>query len=342
MEKLDTLIKMADGFMVSKVLFTTVKFGVYTKLSDGEKSIRELSELLSMPERSLAKLLDVCVALGLLNKREAVYYNTPLSQQYLVENTPDYFGYYCHSRNDMLYLEWGKLEHYLQHGKIHTAVEGKDETTVEAVATDKDFSRRAMMAQHNYSQHPSVDFAETVDLADCKTLLDAGGGTGIFSVMAAKKFPNLKAIVFDRPFVLEVAKDIIAEHGVPEQVLLHPGDIMKNPFPEGADVVLMSTILDGYSEEDCQFMINKVYDYLPRGGRLILIEIIINDARSGPLFPALFGLLLKMRTVGGDARTKEEMTRWLSGAGFANIKYEKLGAFSGPYRSTGMLTAFKK
>jgi hypothetical protein len=64
MEKLDTLIKMADGFMISKVLFSTIKFGVYTRLSEGEKSIRELSELLSMPERSLAKLLDVCVALG--------------------------------------------------------------------------------------------------------------------------------------------------------------------------------------------------------------------------------------------------------------------------------------
>ena len=342
MEKLDALIEMADGFMVSKVLFATVKFGVYTKLSDGEKSIQELSELLSMPEKSLAKLLDVCVALGLLNKRKDVYYNTSLSQHYLVENKPDYFGYYCHSRNDMLYLEWDKLEHYLQHDKIHTAVKGKDETTLEAVAMDKDFARRAMMAQHNYSQQPSVDFAETADLSDCKILLDAGGGTGIFSVMAAKKFPNLKAIVFDRPYVLEVAKDIIAEHGIAEQVLLHPGDIMKNPFPEGADVVLMSTILDGYSEEDSRFMLNKVYDYLPSGGRLILIEIIIDDDRSGPLFPALFGLLLKMRTVGGDARTKEEMTRWLSESGFSNIKYERLGAFSDTYRSTGMLTAFKQ
>ena len=342
MEKLDTLIKMADGFMISKVLFSTIKFGVYTRLSEGEKSIRELSELLSMPERSLAKLLDVCVALGLLNKRGDVYYNTSLSEQYLVENKPDYFGYYCHARNDMLYLEWGKLEQYLQHEKIHTAVEDKDETTVEAVAMDKDFAHRAMMAQHNYSQQPSVDFAETVDLSDCKTLLDAGGGTGIFSVMAAKKFPNLKAIVFDRPYVLEVAKDIIVEHGVAEQVLLHPGDIMKNPFPEGADVVLMSTILDGYGEKDCRFMVNKAYDYLPWGGRIILIEIIIDDDRSGPLFPALFGLLLKMRTREGDARTKEEMTRWVSEAGFVNIKYERLGAFSGHYRSTGMLTAFKK
>ena len=105
MEKLDALIEMADGFMVSKVLFATVKLGVYTKLSDGEKSIQELSVLLSIPEKSLAKLLDVCVALGLLNKRKDVYYNTSLSQHYLVENKPDYFGYYCHSRNDMLYQE---------------------------------------------------------------------------------------------------------------------------------------------------------------------------------------------------------------------------------------------
>ena len=226
--------------------------------------------------------------------------------------------------------------------KYHQAVKGKDEDIIDAVASNKEFARRAMMAQHNYSQEPAKDFGKEADLSDVKLMIDAGGGTGIFSVESVKNFPNLKCIVFDRAFVLEVAKDVIEEHNVGDRVRIHAGDILKNPFPEGGDCVLISGILDGYAEKECRVMLQKAYDYLPSGGKLILTECVISDDRSGPVFPALFSLLMVLRSKDGECRSRGEMTKWMSETGFSDIRYKVLENISGSYRQTGMLTGIKK
>ncbi len=342
MSNQDVLIEMCDGFLISKTLFAAVKFNIFTVLSNSEKSAAEISSAIDVPERTLERLLDVCVSMKLLNKKEGKYSNTELSEQYLVEGKPDYFGYYINARNNFLYSAFANIEDMIKEDRYHKAVEGKDGDIIDAVASNKEFARRAMMAQHNYSQEPAKDFAVETDLSDVKLMIDAGGGTGIFSVEAAKNNPNLKCIVFDRAFVLDVAKDIIAEHNVGDRVTIHPGDILKNPFPEGGDCVLISGILDGYAENECRVMLQKAYDYLPQGGKLILTECVISDDRSGPVFPALFSLLMVLRSKDGESRSRAEMTQWMSDTGFSEIKYNLLEKISGPYRQTGVLTGIKK
>ena len=66
MERLDDLFKLAYGFAVSKIIFTSVKFGIYSKLSKCEKTASELAKELSLPERSFSRLLNSCTALGIL------------------------------------------------------------------------------------------------------------------------------------------------------------------------------------------------------------------------------------------------------------------------------------
>lgn len=342
MSELDKIIQMADGFIISKVLFASVNFDIYTKLSNSEKTADELGAELDIPARSLERLLDVCVSLELLKKKNGKYSNTAASGKFLVQGKPDYFGYYCNARNNMLYSAWSNLENCIKKGEFLVAVEGKKEDIIGGVATNQEFAKRAMRAQHNYSQEVAVDFANEIDLSKYKVMVDLGGGTGIFSVEAVKKFPHLKAIVFDRPFVLEVAKDIIAEHNVGDRVTIHPGDILNDAFPGGADVALISGILDGYAEEDCKRMLKKAYDYLPKGGLLILTECVISDDRTGPVFAAIFSLLMLLRSKEGACRSRGEMTRWLEDIGFQNIIYKDITKVSGSYRCSGMLEATKK
>lgn len=342
MEKIDGLIKLAYGFTVSKIIFTSFKFGVYNKLSEREKTASELASELSLPERSFARLLNACTAFGLLKKENGKYKNSPLAEEYLVEGKPGYFGYHINALNERLYGPWGNLEEIIQKDEYHPSVQGKPDDIIKAVSSTKEFARRAMMSMHNYSQLIAKDFVAEIDLSKYKRLLDVGGGTGIFSAEAVKKFPNLEAIVFDRPFVLEVTKDIVAEHGVGERVKLQPGDMLNDPFPEGADAALLSGVLDGYDEKNCRVMIKKIYDYLPREGLFIISESVIDDDRSGSAFPSIFSLILLLQTKGGDARSRGEMTEWITDAGFKDVQYKVLHNLSGPYRNSGFLWAVKK
>ena len=136
-------------------------------------------------------------------------------------------------------------------------------------------------------------------------------------------------------------EEIIEKYGLSGRVKTYPGDILEDSFPSGADVILISGVLDGYSEENCRRIIKKAYDYLPANGAIILKETIIHDSRLGPLFPVLFSLSLLIETQGGDARSRGEMTRWLRDEGFRRIMYKPLTGMSGMFRNLGMLTAIK-
>lgn len=342
MGKIDDLLKMAYGFTISKILFTAVSFDVFTKLSGKEKYAPEFASELSLPERSFSRLLNSCAALGLLEKKKGRYSNSKLSEEYLVEGKPLYFGYHINALNSRLYGPWEALENIIRRDAFHPSVEGKSDDIIKAVSSSKEFARKAMMSQHNYSQLLALDFADAVDLPRHKKFLDIGGGTGILTAETAKKFPEVEYTIFDRSFVLEVAKDIIAEHKVGDRVKIHTGDILNDPFPKGADVALLSGVLDGYDEQTCRQMIKKIYDYLPKGGLFLVTESVINDERSGPVFPSIFSLILLLQTKTGDARSQGEMEEWIKDAGFKDVKYELLSKKSGAYRNSGLITAVKK
>ena len=57
-------------------------------------------------------------------------------------------------------------------------------------------------------------FVRDVDLSDCSKMLDLGGGSGAYSIVAAEKYPQFTAVVFDLPAVVEVTREFIDRHGV--------------------------------------------------------------------------------------------------------------------------------
>ena len=114
MERLDDLFKLAYGFAVSKIIFTSVKFGIYSKLSKCEKTASELAKELSLPERSFSRLLNSCTALGILKKRSGRYSNSPVAEEFLVEGKPEYFGFHLIALNERLYGPWGNLEEIIR------------------------------------------------------------------------------------------------------------------------------------------------------------------------------------------------------------------------------------
>ena len=340
MKNLDDILKIVAGYQVSKVLFAAVEFGIFTTLSGKGKAIEELSAELKLPERSLFRLLGVCTACGLIEKKGGKYYNSEGAEKYLVHGKEEYIGDFCKANNKFLYNSWGKLEDIIKSDTFHPVFGAKGDT-IETVSMNPEIVKVSHRAQHNYSLMPAKEFAEKFDFLPYKHLLDLGGGSGILSIMAAKRFPHLSATVFDFKPVCEIAKEIIAEHGVSNSVKTHPGNIMKDEFPRGADVIIISGVLDGYGEKDCCFLIKKAYDYLPKGGAILIKEAIIDDNRTGPLFPAIFSLALMIETKQGNARAREEMSEWLKKAGFSDLDFIPLHDLSGSFRALGILSAKK-
>ncbi len=175
-------------------------------------------------------------------------------------------------------------------------------------------ARHFTLALAGRAKNVAPVLAQRVDLSDARTLLDVGGGTGIYSVHLLKRFPQLQAIVLDRPEVLKVAEEFAQQYAVADRMELSPGDMFDDAALPGADVVLLSNILHDWDEPECQTLVNRCAASLPPGGRLLIHDVFLNDALDGPLPIALYSAALFTLTE-GRAYSAAEYQRWLTAAG---------------------------
>jgi len=336
----DAIIKIATGFHLSKILFAGVEFDIFTKLGKKKLSAKDVAKKCRLPIRSTTRLLNGAVAVGLLQFKNEKYFNTPVAEKFLVCGKPEYLGDLMKAYNYMLYDKWGNLEEVIKKDKFQP-VFGPGKDTIGNISKNSKIAQAAMMAQHSYSVKPAEELAAKFDFSKYNTLLDLGGGSGILSVMAVKKYSHLKAMVFDFPPVCKITRKVVSKYKAGNKVKIHEGNVLQDTFPKGADIILISGVLDGYNESNCRKMIKKAYDYLPNGGGIILKESIVKDDRTGPLFPVLFSLALMIETEGGDSRSRGEMSQWLKETGFKKIRYKALTGISGTFRNLGFVTAVK-
>ena len=323
----DDLFKMAMAFQVSKALFVGNELDVFSLLAKRPAPVETLARKLCLHPRPLARLLNALVACGLLKKQNEKFSNTLTADAFLVKGEPEYFGDYLSIVNDVSET-WGRYEEVIR-GNHSLPLFQKDTPQASGSARVLDgrqhqLVRRVMLAQEAFSYRQAHVLPAVYNFSRHSLLLDIGGGTGIFSVMAVKAQPHLNAIVFDMPAVCAVARERIKLYKAAKKVTVQEGNILTDELPGGADVALISTVLDGYDEPECRMLLEKVFSALTPRGVLIVNETMLNEDRTGPLFPALFSLELMVERNTGDARTEEEIRRWMKDAGFVAITSKPL------------------
>ena len=70
------LLDLATGHYKSKVLFVATNLKIFTILSKQPKTLIEIAEELNIKMRPASMLINACVALGLLEKKDGVYSNS--------------------------------------------------------------------------------------------------------------------------------------------------------------------------------------------------------------------------------------------------------------------------
>ena len=83
------LMALSTGFWAFKTLAAAHEEGLFSHLAGGAgTTVAELAEALGLHPRPAEMLLTGCAALGLLEKTDGRYRNTPLSEAYLVRGKP--------------------------------------------------------------------------------------------------------------------------------------------------------------------------------------------------------------------------------------------------------------
>lgn len=255
------------------VLNTAIRLKVFTVLSDRQISVKELATQTNANEIFLQPVLNALVCMGLLQFEKEKYQNSHLSRIYFVEGEPHYVG-------DFIQLlanessKWNKLFSIVSEGK--------------EISNDPNESHRTFIkAMNNIGMLGEVDaLTNCVSLSACQNMIDAGGGSGIYSIALCQKYPGLKSKILDSHDTLTVTKKFVSKHEMSERIELQECDITKDKLGENIDTVLLSDVT--YDEIEAEKILQNAWKCLREKGQLILRGYYFDPQNSNPLFGALF------------------------------------------------------
>jgi len=306
--------QLGNAYKQAGTLWAAIELDVFTKVAGGATTLADIAQETGLAAGAADKLVTACTALGLLEKEGERYRNAPDVDRYLVKGKPGYIGVWVlfarHAAD-----RWQDLAAVLRGDKEPASRSWYDEAWA-----DFAFAKQLSGATHNAGLASGRRLAKVFDYSRRSLILDLGGGSGCYCIAAAQAHPHIRGIVFDYPTICRVAAGYIAEAGLSERITTQAGDLIKDDYPAGADVALLCSNLPNFSRQELALIARKAFTALVPGGVLHVIGEAVNDARTGPLEPALW--YLEEVVVGNrssELHTVAGVRDTLAGAGFVDL-----------------------
>ena len=308
------------------------QLGLPNQLVDGAKTPKKIAKELNLSVRGASALMVTLCRMDVVqvlqdsdeSVDDVVYELTPSAREYLSDrNAAACFSPFVDTMTNNFTTPESLLE-------CSRPQEKKDLMTEHLEESDEDIANNARhfmkhMNAQSYCCARALPDAIGLRHADKPTtLLDVGGGSAIYTIEAAKSNPNVKGVVFELPAIKPITEEYIEEVSLSDRIKVAPGDFFTDSFPGPVDVVLFSNILHDWPDETNVQLINKAYQCLAPGGRVVISELLLSDdIKSSTVSSTSMNVIMLPYTKGRQYRAKE-LFRRLERAGFVQPHVTKL------------------
>lgn len=314
--------QMQFSFTASRVLTAGVQLGIFDCLARAGNSANGVAADLGTDPRGTRMLLDALVALGLLAKPAGRYALSPLAERFLVRDSVDYVGGVLET--DTIYENWAGLVPAVRSGRPVQRVEQKEKAEA--------FFPILVRSLHVMAREPARRMAEALGAGTRERglhVLDVACGSGVWGIAVAEADGEARIVAQDFPGVLETTRQYYNKHGIAERCAFLPGDLRTVDFGTARyDLALLGNIVHSEGETASQALFRRLFQALKPGGRIVVLDMVPNDERTGPPFPVLFALNMLVNTAEGDTYTFAQYRDWLGAAGFFAVEAVDIGSHS--------------
>ncbi len=296
--------------------------GTFKALAARALTTADLAVELRVDARALGIHLGMLAALGFVERRDQRWRATAVTRSWLHPDAEGYYGPLIHRQR------LGSSLHKLLVATLRTGE--KPDTHSSAAEEWERGEMPAEMAQwltaymNAHSQANSRALVTQPLFGDVRRLLDVGGGSGVFASALARAWPKLGATVMEISQVCVEADKYIAAAHAGERVKTQAVNMFKDAWPRDYDAHFFSNIFHDWSDATCRLLAKKSFDSLPKGGRILLHEMLMDDDGCGPLPAAAFSLMMLLGTRGRQY-TLAELRGFLQDAGFVDVDAVQTG-----------------
>ena len=312
-----TLRDVLAGSLVMPVVLVAHEIGLYDFLGQKARSLAEVCERFQLEPRAAEGMLSMCASAGILQQDQGRFELCALGRLFFLEDSPYSFGAYW----DMLLkrralFSYDSIKDALLSGTpsfdrvFQTTPHSEEEGWAEAFTA----------AMHARGQAPARVWPTRVDLSEHRVMLDIGGGSGVYSLEAVRKWPELSAVVLEREPVCPAAQIFIDKAGLQNRVRTQPGDFWAEAELPQADLHFYSEVFHNHSLEQCRLLSQKSFHQLPPGGRIMIHEMLLDEEKNGPLVAAAASVNMLVWSPVGKQHTFKELRAVLEGVGFQQVE----------------------
>lgn len=303
------LIETLGAMALCRTIMAGNRLGVFELLAQGPQSAEAISKKLSCQRPGMEALLEALAASGYLKRRGLLYANSPLAKRWLIADSPYALSHYL----KLDYLQWSwweRLEEMVQTGKavdLHLSLKGNPEAWKIYLLGLKDLAAWASREILRRVRPPR----------GAKFLLDLGGGHGGYSEAVCRRYPRMRAVVFDLPEACAVGRELATRSDFVDRIKFVSGDLTEDDLVEkatrggpGYDFVFMFNILHHFDAQINQNSLKKLFMAMNPGGRLVILDLFkqSDERRQLPMLATLFFMV----TSGGGIYSFDEVKRWLT------------------------------
>jgi len=311
----DRILQLANGYWATGILGAAASHSLFTHLDGGADTADRLATQAGISERGAQTLLDGLVGLGLVELHEGRYRNTAEAAAFLVDGQPT-----CLSSFAQL-----KLAHMGSLAALPEVVRaGGPVTDATVEVADNPHWNNVVTAIAAQSVPVAMIAADMLRLAEAGeiSILDVGGGSGIYSAIWLRLNPAARCTQLDWGPINAIARRLLAERDVASRFVCIDGDFHTTDFSNDAyDVVVYSHVAHQEGPEDNVAIFTKIRGALRPGGTLVICDYIVNDDRSGPPFALIFASEMLLKSKRGATWRQADYQAWLAKAGFEDVSF---------------------
>lgn len=297
------------------------------------RGMAELARALAVDAGRLEKLIELLWAMGVVERVEAsvdaagriadagpVYRLAPALAPYLSLASPLYCGDALLYRHKVLRQSGAQLDALLlpdEGGSVAAQAPAVPGAAGRAWAA----AARLQIAQEQRAA--SIQGALSVlerlpEYPESRYLLDLGGGPGLVAVALAQRLPMLEGVIFEYPEVAAVAQENIDAAGLSSRLRAQGGDIARDDFGQGYDLVWCSSVL--HFVPDVPALLVRLFRALKPGGVLVCCHAQVDSDSAVPPDHRVLAYYLNMRMMGRHVLPARETAGQLRQAGFASVE----------------------
>ncbi len=263
------------AYWVTQLMGAAARLGVADQLELGALPVAELAARVGAHPQALYRALRACAVVGVFTEQPGqAFANNALSRT-LRSNVPG-------SMRDLAIAQ-SAPGHWRPWELLTKAIKAGESTAREALGRDlwdwyrahPEESAAFTGAMDNLAAQVAAEVTRAIDFSRVGRVVDVGGASGTLVTAVLRAFPETRGVLLDLAHVVERVKKTLAAVGLAERCEAVAGDFFE-AVPRG-DVMLLKQILHDWNDEQCTVLLRNCAESLPRGGRVLVVEMVISE-----------------------------------------------------------------